>query len=223
MNLAEHFKEWYKPLYPLLSSNYIKNLAYTLKLERKKHTIYPSSENMFRVFRLCPPHNVKIVILGQDPYIRDNQAHGLAFSVKPEICSTTPPSLVNIFKELETDIGHSTYHNPNLTRWAKQGVLLLNTALTVREGASNSHKDLWKPFTKYVIQYLAQEKRLFLLWGKHAQQYSSLIQSPSHYYCSAHPSPFSAYRGFYGSKPFSKANKWLENNKLKPIKWLDNE
>ena len=162
-----------------------------------------------------------MVILGQDPYHEPGQAHGLCFSVKPHV--PIPPSLVNIYKELEDDIGCYIPNNGYLEKWARQGVLMLNTVLTVRAHQANSHKDIgWEQFTDAAIRVLADQDRpmVFVLWGKPAQRKREMIYNPKHLILeSAHPSPLSAYRGFFGSRPFSKINEYLKENGLAPIDW----
>lgn len=203
---------------------YMKKLSAKLRVERMKYTIYPSSENVFRAYRLTPPHNIKVVILGQDPYPHE-AANGLAFSAN-ESFEDNPASLNNIFREVEDDIGFQPYHNPDLERWSKQGVFLLNTALTVREDQPGSHSNIgWKRFTKKTLEviYEKEEPVVFLLWGREAQYYGAQIPAPHHVIFSAHPSVYSAHRGFYGSKPFSRTNEFLEANNFEPIDWLEND
>ena len=175
--------------------------------ERNQHKVFPAAENVFKALELTPFDNVKVVILGQDPYHGDNQAHGLSFSVQKGIA--LPPSLLNIYKELESDLGIPVAKSGDLTPWAKQGVLLLNTVLTVRAHEANSHRGQgWETFTDAVISSLNQASHpiVFILWGRPAQEKEKLITNPKHVVLkSVHPSPLSAYRGFFGSKPFSKA------------------
>ena len=189
--------------------------------EYEKNICYPPKQNIFTALQLDPPEKIKVVILGQDPYINPNQAHGLAFSV---LSNKLPPSLKNIYKEIETDLGiEMATTNGNLTPWAEQGVLLLNTVLSVRAGQSNSHaKKGWERFTDRIIQYLGSEDkpRVFLLWGKNAQAKEKLITSKSCLILKApHPSPLSAYQGFFGCKHFSKTNEFLKENNLPEINW----
>ncbi len=188
--------------------------------ERKKCTVFPSAENVFTAFKLSSFSKTRVVIIGQDPYHRRGQAHGLSFSVTN---TKLPPSLKNILKELQGDMQIPITNYGNLEKWAHQGVLLLNAILTVREKEAGSHKDIgWENFTDAVISKLSLEKNglVFLLWGKFAQKKSSLINIKKHYLLkTTHPSPFSAYRGFLGCKHFSKTNNILINNNQKPINW----
>jgi uracil-DNA glycosylase len=177
---------------------------------------------MYNAFKLTPLDQVKVVILGQDPYHGANQAHGLAFSVQPE-CEV-PPSLRNIYKEINSDIGSHQFPHGNLTSWAEQGVLLLNTVLTVRANSANSHRDMgWETFTDQVIQTVNEQDRpiVYLLWGSAAKNKKVLITNSKHFVLeAAHPSPLSAYNGFFGCKHFSKANQFLTTNNIQPINWL---
>jgi uracil-DNA glycosylase len=190
--------------------------------EKKAHkVIYPSGKNIFAAFDLTPWDNVKVVILGQDPYHGPGQAHGLAFSVPEGI--RLPPSLQNIYKERNADVGIPVSPSGNLTHWAQQGVLLLNTVLTVEASQAHSHRNQgWEIFTDYVIKTLSERKNhlVFILWGSPAQQKEQLIDQKKHLILKApHPSPLSAHRGFFGSKPFSKTNRYLEANGETPIQW----
>lgn len=185
-------------------------------------TIYPPQKEIFNAFKYTAFEDVKVVILGQDPYHGANQAHGLAFSVKPEVA--IPPSLLNIYKELTQDIsGFQMPSNGYLVKWAEQGVLLLNTVLTVERGMAHSHANLgWERFTDKVIAVLNEhrEKLVFLLWGSHAQKKGQMIDRTRHLVLTApHPSPLSAHRGFFGCRHFSKTNSYLESNGMKPIDW----
>ncbi|HHF6090728.1 TPA: uracil-DNA glycosylase, partial [Haemophilus influenzae] len=185
-------------------------------------TIYPPQEEVFSAFKYTAFEDVQVVILGQDPYHGANQAHGLAFSVKPEVA--IPPSLLNIYKELTQDIsGFQMPSNGYLVKWAEQGVLLLNTVLTVERGMAHSHANLgWERFTDKVIAVLNEhrEKLVFLLWGSHAQKKGQIIDRTRHFVLTApHPSPLSAHRGFFGCRHFSKTNSYLESNGMKPIDW----
>lgn len=184
-------------------------------------TVYPAPENIFAAFRACPASSVRVVILGQDPYHEPGQAMGLSFSV-PDGCKA-PPSLRNIFKELESEFGPGCAAHTDLTPWAQQGVLLLNTVLTVRAGQANSHKGKgWEQFTDDVIRLLDQREEpvVFLLWGNNAKAKKALIQHPQHLVLTAaHPSPLSAYHGFFGCKHFSKANAFLREHGLPEIDW----
>ncbi|WNC67861.1 uracil-DNA glycosylase [Thalassotalea nanhaiensis] len=185
-------------------------------------TIFPSDDEIFTAFSLTPFEQVKVVILGQDPYHGDGQAHGLSFSVKPGV--KVPPSLANMYKELNTDIeGFKTPNHGCLSSWAKQGVLLLNTVLTVRKANAHSHAKLgWETYTDKVIELLNEQSNgvVFMLWGSHAQKKGKFIDTEKHCVLSTvHPSPLSAYRGFLGCKHFSKANDYLINNKQTAINW----
>lgn len=192
--------------------------------EYDSKTIFPPKDMIFRALDLCDYDDVKVVILGQDPYHEVNQANGLAFSVTKEV--KIPPSLVNIYKELKDDLGIEIANHGDLTKWAKQGVLLLNNVLTVEEGKANSHKGLgWETFTLNVIRYLNEREKplVFILWGKNAIEKKKYIDDHHLVLTSVHPSPLSAYRGFFGSKPFSKANEFLIANEIEPIDWsIDN-
>ncbi len=213
--------DWDEVLSPLFKSeNYLKIREF-LKSEYSHKTIYPSMFDIFNAFKETPYSEVKCVILGQDPYHEPGQAHGLSFSVKEG--TKLPPSLVNIYKELYSDIGIEPCEKGDLTKWAKEGVLLLNTTLTVVRGLANSHKDCgWTEFTDGVIRLLSQRKRpmAFILWGANARSKKQLIDLSRHFVVeSAHPSPLSAYSGFFGSRPFSKVNDFLLRNGEKPINW----
>lgn len=200
---------------------YFKNLMDFVKEEYKTKTIYPKQNEVFNAFRYTSFENVKVVILGQDPYHGPNQAEGLSFSVSNEVLK--PPSLKNIFKELESDLGIPFPESNSLKPWAKEGVLLLNAVLTVQEHTPTSHKDKgWETFTDNIIKILntKQEPVVFILWGSYARNKKNLITNPIHYVIeSPHPSPFSAYNGFFGSKPFSKTNEFLKSKGLKEINW----
>ena len=198
----------------------IKNFLYSEYSKNK--IIYPSKSLIFNAFNLCDFEEVKVIILGQDPYHGPDQAHGLSFSVKKNI--PFPPSLKNIIKELENDIGVKFQQNDgNLSKWAKQGVFLLNTTLTVEKSKPLSHSKIgWELFTDKVIELLSEKKQnlVFILWGKHAQAKNQLIDNSKHLVISStHPSPLSAHRGFFGSKPFSQTNKFLLSNNIKEINW----
>lgn len=188
--------------------------------ERKSKNIYPPAKDLFSAFRLTEFDNIKVVILGQDPYHEEGEAMGLSFSVREGI--KMPPSLMNIFKELYSDLGIKRIKT-DLSDWAKQGVFLLNTVLTVEEGKPNSHKDKgWELFTDEVIKKISNVKEniVFILWGNNAREKESIIDKNKHYIiCSPHPSPFSANKGFFGSKPFSKTNKYLESKGISTIKF----
>ena len=189
--------------------------------EYRTHQIFPPADDIFNAFALTPLHEVKVVILGQDPYHGEGQAHGLCFSVKPDV--EIPPSLINIYKELQDDCGCEIPNNGYLTKWAKQGVLLLNTVLTVRAHQANSHRGIgWEEFTDAAIRVLNEQDRpmVFILWGRPAQMKKSMLTNPNHLIIeSPHPSPLSAYRGFFGSRPFSRTNKYLKEHGLKEIDW----
>lgn len=210
----------------LLDEEFKKPYFYALKdflvNEKKNYAVYPKGSDIFNAFNLISYNDVKVVILGQDPYHGPNQAHGLAFSVNDNIAH--PPSLQNIFKELQTDIGCDIPKSGNLTSWAKQGVFLLNTVLSVRANEANSHKNQgWENFTDAVIKKLSDTKNhlVFILWGASAGQKTSLIDSKKHLIIKApHPSPLSSYRGFFGSKPFTKTNAYLIANSIEPINWV---
>lgn len=200
---------------------YYKQLYQTVMKEYNTRKIYPAPDDIFNAFQLTPFHKVKAVILGQDPYHGEGQAHGLCFSVKPDV--EIPPSLVNIYQELHDDCGCYIPDNGYLTKWAEQGVLLLNTVLTVRAHQANSHRGIgWEEFTDAAIRRLNEEDRpiVFILWGRPAQMKKSMLTNPNHLILEApHPSPLSAYRGFFGSKPFSKTNKFLVAHGVEPIDW----
>lgn len=194
------------------------NTYYKMKLQ---NVIYPSSANIYNAFKKTSYDDVKVVILGQDPYHEEGQANGLAFSVNNGV--KMPPSLKNIFKELQDDIGGELRTNPDLTDWAKQGVFLLNSSLTVIEGRPNSMADIWNTFTDSIIKLLNSKEKpiIFVLWGKNARNKKKLIDTNKHFIIeSAHPSPLSAYRGFFGSKPFSKVNEYLISTGQVPIDWV---
>ena len=200
---------------------YFKDLINLLKSERKIFTIFPKEQDIFNAFHLCPFNKLKVVIIGQDPYHKKGQAHGLSFSVPSNIKS--PPSLKNIIKEVNNDLSIASSNHGDLSCWAKQGVLMLNTALTVRANEAGSHTKIgWENFTNQIIRHISKKKEniIFLLWGKFAQQKSTLINKKRHYILkAAHPSPFSAYSGFFGCKHFSKTNKILMDHNLSPINW----
>lgn len=213
--------DWLEPLKPEFSKEYYKKLYYTIMDEYKKHLVFPPADDVFNAYSLTPLKDVKVVIIGQDPYHNVGQAHGLCFSVRPDV--EIPPSLVNIYKELQDDLGCYIPNNGYLVKWAKQGVLLLNTVLTVRAHQANSHRGLgWEEFTDATIRVLNEQDRpiVFILWGSPAQKKKAMLNNPKHLILEApHPSPLSAYRGFFGSKPFSKTNEFLIQNQLEPIDW----
>jgi len=200
---------------------YFQKLSAFVREEYQKYKIYPPGGKIFNAFDSCPFDQVKVVILGQDPYHGPNQANGLAFSVSNGV--PIPPSLKNIYKELKADLGVEPPGHGNLERWAHQGVLLLNATLTVRRGAAGSHQGKgWELFTDAVLRILSeqQEGLVFILWGAYAKRKGALIDRSKHYVIeSAHPSPLSATSGFFGSRPFSKANAYLESKGKKPIDW----
>ena len=213
--------DWANLLDDEFQKDYYLKLRAALIQEYKKHTIYPDMYDIFNALHYTPYKDVKVVILGQDPYHGEGQAHGLSFSVKPGV--RIPPSLLNIYKELKDDLGYDIPSNGYLEKWAKQGVLLLNTTLTVRKSQADSHRKIgWKYFTDRIIQVLNEREKpiVFLLWGNHARDYKNFISNEWHYIIeSPHPSPFSANRGFFGSRPFSKANKFLKENNMEAIDW----
>ncbi|MBQ7641894.1 MAG: uracil-DNA glycosylase [Acholeplasmatales bacterium] len=200
---------------------YYKVLKEKVDEEYNKYLCHPDYKNIYHAFTLTKLNDLKVVILGQDPYHEPNQAHGLAFSV---LCEKLPPSLVNIYKEMSSDLGKPVKQDGNLEYLARQGVLLLNTTLTVRDGLAYSHKDYgWDYFTDNVISLINQIDRpiVFILWGAPAAKKKKLLNNPKHLIIeSAHPSPLSAYRGFFGSKPFSKTNDFLIKNGITPINWI---
>ena len=219
--MAAIANDWLEPLKPEFSKQYYRELYQKVIEEYKTHLVFPPSDDIFNAFALTPLHDVKVVIIGQDPYHNVGQAHGLCFSVRPDV--EIPPSLVNIYKELHDDLGCYVPNNGYLVKWAKQGILLLNTVLTVRAHQANSHRGLgWEQFTDAAIRILNEEDRpiVFILWGAPAQTKKKMLNNPRHLILEApHPSPLSAYRGFFGSRPFSKTNAFLEENGLTPIDW----
>lgn len=219
--MAAISNDWLEPLKPEFSKEYYKKLYFTIMDEYKKHLVFPPADDVFNAYSLTPLKDVKVVIIGQDPYHNFGQAHGLCFSVRPDV--EIPPSLVNIYKELQDDLGCYIPNNGYLVKWAKQGVLLLNTVLTVRAHQANSHRGLgWEEFTDATIRVLNEQDRpiVFILWGTPAQKKKAMLNNPKHLILEApHPSPLSAYRGFFGSKPFSKTNEFLIQNQLEPIDW----
>ena len=226
-------ESWSKALQEEFQKDYFQRLSAFVHEEYKHHICYPPASEVFNAFNLCPLDKVKVVILGQDPYHGPGQAEGLCFSVKDGI--QLPPSLVNIFKEVKNDIGTVPElsavaaqkgvrsYNGSLRRWAEQGVLLLNATLTVREHEAGSHQRKgWEEFTDAAIRALNRQDRpiVFILWGRPAQMKKSMLNNPHHLILEApHPSPLSAYRGFFGSKPFSKTNVFLMEHGEKPIDW----
>ncbi len=213
--------DWLEPLNPEFRKPYYAELFQFVKEEYAARKVFPPADDIFNAFHLTPLSQVKVVILGQDPYHNDGQAHGLCFSVKPDV--DIPPSLVNIYQELHDDLGCDIPNNGYLTKWAKQGVLMLNTVLTVRAHQANSHRGKgWEEFTDAAIRILNEQDRpiVFILWGSPAQKKAAMLHNPKHLILkSPHPSPLSAYRGFFGSRPFSQTNEFLERNGLEPVDW----
>lgn len=213
--------EWLEALRGEFQKPYYRALFQKVGEEYQKRKIFPPSDDIFNAFHFTPLSQVKVVILGQDPYHNDGQAHGLCFSVKKDV--EIPPSLVNIYQELHDDLGCYIPNNGYLEKWARQGVMMLNTVLTVRAHQANSHRGIgWEEFTDAAIRVIAGQDRpiVFILWGRPAQTKKSMIHNPKHLILEApHPSPLSAYRGFFGSKPFSQTNDFLTANGLSPIDW----
>lgn len=214
-------QDWQAQLASSFDQPYYQALQQFLTKEYQEHTVYPARAQIFEALQLTPYNQVKVVILGQDPYHGPNQAHGLAFSVQPGV--KIPPSLRNIYQELSTDLQSAPPADGYLVPWAKQGVFLLNTVLTVRAGEANSHQGHgWERLTDTIIERLNQRDKpmIFVLWGKPAQKKISLLDTNKHLVLTApHPSPLSAYRGFFGSKPFSAINHALRQMGEEPIKW----
>jgi len=213
--------KWEEALSPEFKKPYYRKLYETIRKEYSSGTVYPPSQEIFTAFHLTPLDKVKVVILGQDPYHEPGQAHGLSFSVKRGI--EIPPSLVNIYQELHDDLGLPIPAHGDLTHWAEQGVLLLNTLLTVQAHRAFSHKGIgWEEFTDAAIKAVDREDRpiVFILWGRPAQQKRALITNPDRLVIeSPHPSPLSAYRGFFGSRPFSRTNEFLISRGIGPVDW----
>lgn len=213
--------DWAELLKPEFEKEYFKKLRGFLVSEYDNQTIYPEKDDIFNAMHLTAYKDVRVVIIGQDPYHGPGQAHGLCFSVKPGV--KTPPSLVNIYKELNSDLGCYVPNNGYLVKWAEQGVMLLNTVLTVRASQAHSHKNMgWETFTNHIIEMLNshEEPIVFLLWGNPAQKKATLITNKHHYILKApHPSPLSAHRGFFGSKHFSRTNAILKQHGFEPIDW----
>jgi uracil-DNA glycosylase len=213
--------DWQTHLELEFEKDYYITLINTLKTEYKTKSIYPAKDKVFNALNITSYKNVKVVIIGQDPYHQKGQAHGLSFSVEKGV--KTPPSLKNIYKELSSDLGCFIPNNGNLNKWAKQGVLLINSVLTVQDSNPNIHKNLgWQNFTLKVIKQLNKKEQpiVFMLWGANAKAYNKYIDQTKHYILtSTHPSPLSAYRGFFGCKHFSKSNKFLTKNNQQPIDW----
>lgn len=214
-------QNWLEILQDEFEKPYFKNLQKFLEYEYKNYTIYPKPENIFNALNSVKFKDVKVVIIGQDPYHEPNQAHGLSFSVEKDV--VLPPSLQNIYKEIKNDLGEEMGNSGNLSCWAKQGVLLLNTVLTVRKGQANSHQNKgWETFTSKIIELLNKRESpmVFLLWGNSAKRIGEKITNPNHLILKAsHPSPLSAYNGFFGCKHFSKANEFLKKCNYKEIDW----
>lgn len=212
---------WKERLAEEFEKEYFVRLTAFVRKEYSEQTVYPPGRLIFNAFDLCPFDHVKVVIIGQDPYHGPRQAHGLCFSVNDGV--PPPPSLVNIFKEIQSDLGQPVPASGNLTRWAEQGVLLLNATLTVRAGQAGSHqRQGWEQFTDAVIRLLATERQhlVFILWGAYAQKKGAFIDPTRHLILSsAHPSPLSAWNGFFGNRHFSLANEYLVQNGREPIRW----
>lgn len=219
--MAAISNDWLEPLKPEFSKPYYAKLYRTVREEYSHHLVFPPADDIFNAFALTPLHNVKAVILGQDPYHGNGQAHGLCFSVGRDV--EIPPSLVNIYQELHDDLGVPIPTHGCLTKWAEQGVLLLNTVLTVRAHEAFSHRGIgWEEFTDAAMRILNRQDQpiAFILWGRPAQEKARMLDNPKHLILKApHPSPLSAYRGFFGSRPFSKVNAYLEANGVAPIDW----
>lgn len=214
-------RDWFAALKSEFDKTYYKELKDFVLREYAEHQVFPPYEELFSAFKYTPLSGVKCVILGQDPYHNDKQAHGLAFSVNPDVM--IPPSLNNIYKELKEDVGIFIPDNGYLVKWAKQGVLMLNTVLTVRAHEPNSHRKVgWEKFTDAVMRILNEQDKpiVYLLWGKPAQTKANILDNKKHLILeSTHPSPLSAYRGFLGCRHFSKANKFLKDNGIEEIDW----
>ncbi|NGM81688.1 uracil-DNA glycosylase [Paenibacillus sp. 7124] len=213
--------DWDEVLHDETEKPYFQELRYSLAREFKQYKVYPPKELLFSALKLTSYNGTRVVILGQDPYHGSGQAHGLSFSVMPGV--KIPPSLRNIYTELASDMGAGTPNHGSLLHWADQGVLLLNAVLTVREGQPNSHKGMgWERFTDAIMEKLNERDTplVFILWGSHAQQKGAFIDQSRHKVIqSPHPSPFSAHRGFLGSRPFSRTNEFLGDHGLAPIDW----
>ncbi len=219
--MAPMSSDWQQALKPEFAKPYYKKLYDFVNEEYSTKQIFPPGDDIFNAFSLTPLDKVKVVILGQDPYHNDGQAHGLCFSVNKGI--DIPPSLVNIYQEIHDDLGCDIPDHGNLTEWAEQGVLLLNTVLTVRAHQANSHRNIgWEQFTDAAINILNSVDRpiVFMLWGRPAQEKEKILNNPKHLVLKApHPSPLSAYRGFFGCRHFSKCNDFLTANGVDPIDW----
>ena len=212
---------WREALADQWNMPYFESLTDFVRERYRTATVYPPASKIFAAFDACPFDKVKVVILGQDPYHGPGQANGFCFSVSPGVAM--PPSLINIFKEIESDLGKPMPADGNLERWASQGVLLLNATLTVRAHQANSHRGIgWEQFTDAAIRKLNEEDRpiVFILWGRPAQMKKAMLTNPNHLILEApHPSPLSAYRGFFGSRPFSQTNAFLQAHGIEPIDW----
>ncbi len=221
MKTVEIEASWYSLLENEFNKDYFLKLREFVKKKYKEKIIFPPAKLIFNTFNLTPVNKVKVIIIGQDPYHGKGQAHGLAFSVPKGV--KIPPSLINIYKELKEDIGKKIPSHGFLQDWAKQGVLLLNSTLTVESGKANSHKNIgWEKFTESVIQLISKKRNnlVFLLWGNYAHKKEIFIDSNKHLILkSVHPSPLSAYNGFFGNKHFSKTNKYLKENNIGEINW----
>ena len=221
MKKVEIEQSWYSLLENEFNTDYFNEIRLFIREEYKVKTIFPPAKLIFNAFNLTPVHKVKIIIIGQDPYHGIGQAHGLSFSVPEGI--KIPPSLLNIYKELKEDINKEMPKHGFLESWANQGVLLLNSVLTVESGKANSHKNIgWEQFTESVIRLISEKREnlVFLLWGNSAHKKEDFIDTNKHLVLkAAHPSPLSAYNGFFGSKHFSKANEFLKKNNIGIIKW----
>lgn len=219
--MAALSNDWMEALKGEFGKPYYRELFYKVKEEYAHYQVFPPADDIFNAFHLTPLSEVKVVIIGQDPYHNVGQAHGLCFSVKKGV--DVPPSLVNIYKELNDDLGCKIPNHGCLTKWAEQGVLMLNTVLTVRAHQANSHRGIgWEQFTDAAIRELNEQDRpiVYILWGSPAQKKASMLNNPKHLILKApHPSPLSAYRGFFGSRPFSKTNEFLTEHGVEPIDW----
>lgn len=220
--MAEINNDWLPVMKPEFAKPYYRDLYKFIKTEYQSRVIYPPAGDIFNALHLTPLSEVKVLILGQDPYHNEHQAHGLSFSVLPDQ-KEIPPSLVNIYTELQNDLGCYIPNNGYLVKWAEQGVLLLNTVLTVRAHQANSHQGKgWEQFTDAIIRAVNEQDRpiVYMLWGRPAQMKRSMLTNPKHLILTApHPSPLSAYRGFFGCKHFSQANDFLVQNGSTPIDW----
>lgn len=214
-------ESWNYILNPFFNQTIFKSLTDNIKKEYRNHIIYPKGNEIFNAFNLCPFDNLKVVIIGQDPYHGEGQANGLSFSVNKNI--KIPPSLNNIFIELKNNYPNYRYANGDLSRWAKQGVLLLNSILTVRKSQPGSHRKIgWERFTDYVIKTISSQKKniVFILWGSFAKSKADIIDKREHLILeSSHPSPFSAHKGFFNNNHFIKVNEYLNDNNIKTIEW----